>query len=244
MPQPIHQMRPCLRLRVRFAACVAGLAGLTLLTGPAAAIVADPRPRVCTAYSAADAVVVGKVVSRRSTGDWIIWQVEVEKRYKGEIGPAFAMYSENASARATPDLGKRNILFLRHRGVRWTAGGSDPNTGGPALARIERVVKTLANAPRASTGSLVGLVASEAGVAKAGWKVRLQRQESEAARTVTTDRNGRFAADLPPGKWSARVVRPDWTSRFSFYSYSYDNADRFTVKPGGCNDLRLEPVRL
>ena len=242
MLHAMHRKRSIPPRPVRFAWCIAGMSGLALLAGPAAAIVAKPGPRICTSYSAADAVVVGRVVSQRSTGEWNSWRVEVEQGYKGATGARLTMYSRNASARATPDLGQRNILFLYREGGKWLAWGSDPNTGGPALPRIERAVQALANARPAATGSVVGLVASEQGAEKAGWTVQLARAGSKAVRTATTDRTGRFAIDLPPGTWHARIVRPGWTSRFSLYSY--DRADRFTVKAGGCNDLRLEPVQL
>ena len=208
---------------------------------PAGAAVATPPPRTCSAYSAADVVVVGRVVSEHATDDWDAWTVSVEHRIKGRVPGRFKFYSENDSARATPDVGKTNIFFLHRMGDQILGWGSDPNTGGPELAGITREVRTLAAAKPGPTGSVAGLVATESGVPRTNARVHFRQPRSGVERSVRTDSHGRFELSLPPGRWVAKLADKGWTSRMSLYSY--DNPDGFTVKRGGCNDLRLESIK-
>jgi len=216
--------------------------GITLaFAGPAQAIVANPPPRICTAYSSADAVVAGIVSRERLNKEWVTWRIKVDRRYKGKVPASFTLFSENASARATPDEGKRNILFVHRRGNRLTAKGSDPNVSGAEAQQIIGEVESLAAAKPGKTGSVAGLVAAEDGSTRPGWRVQLREQRTGATRSVNAGGDGRFAVDLQPGEWAAKVVNPGWTSRDSVYGYNL--SDSFTLTAGGCADLRLEPTQ-
>lgn len=219
----------------------AGALGVACPAGPALSIVANPPPRICAAYSKADAVVAGRVVSERVTDKWDIWRISVDRTYKGRVPVRFNLYSENDSARATPDVGRRNVLFLHRERGRWIGWGSDPDTGGDAFAGIERAVRLLSRARPRPTASVIGLVATDQDRPGAGLSIILRERLTGASRHAVTDSNGRFVLQLPPGRWSAKVSEPGWTSRDSIYSY--DNPDAFVAKAGGCNDLRLEPIR-
>jgi hypothetical protein len=201
-----------------------------------------PPPRTCSAFSSADVVIVGRVVSERVTDDWDSWDVKVQERIKGRVPDRLVFYSRNDSARATPDVGKRNILFLHRQGSRLIGWGSDPDTGGPNFDRLLREARSLVAAKPTPTGSVVGLVASESGAPLASARVRLSKSGSQATRSVVTDSQGRFELLLPPGRWSAKLTDKGWTSRLSLYTD--DNPESFNVKAGGCNDLRLEPLKV
>lgn len=220
---------------------LAALVTALLLAAPAAAIVAAPPPRTCSAYSSADVVVVGQVVSERVTDDWDTWTVRVEHLFKGRVPDRFKFYSENDSARATPDVGTRNILFLHRQRGRLIGWGSDPDTGGSRFDQVVREVRAFKATKPKLTGSVIGLVESEAGVPRASAQVRLRQSTNGAVRSVRTDNHGRFELSLPPGRWSATLADKGWASRSSIYTY--ENPDGFNVKAGGCDDLRLEPVK-
>jgi len=225
--------------RTALGCCLA--AGVFAFPGPVQAIVADPRPRTCAAFSSADIVLTGTVGPERTNVFWHMWKVDVDRRYKGKAPDHFTLFSSADSASATPDEGKRNILFIRRQGKRLMAWGSDPNTSGPDAAHVEREVQQLAKTKPGKTGSVIGLVATEDGEPRADWPVRLRRSDTGLIRTVRTDRAGKFSIDLPLGKWSAKIVESGWSSRVSLYGY--DNPDGFTLKAGGCADLRLEPIK-
>lgn len=222
------------RTGVPIAALVAAL-----LAVPSSAIVAQPAPRVCAAFSSADAVVAGHLSDERVGWEWTSWELRVERRYKGAAPARVRIYTPSTSARGTLDDGRRNILFLTRANGRLTIGGRDPNGGGAA---VEAEVRKLAARPARGPGTIALLVASEQGEALRGVRVRLEQAGVKGARIVRTDAAGRARLRAAPGRWTAEVTEPGWTSRFSLYTY--DRADGFDLAPGGCADLRLEPMRL
>lgn len=224
------------RWRVLAPATAVAVASLAV---PSSAIVATPAPRVCAAFSSVDAVVAGHLSDERVGRDWVSWALRVERRYKGAVPARVRIYTPNDSGRGTPDNGRRNILFLTRENGRLTIGGSDPNGGGAA---VEAEVRALAAKPRRGPGTIALLVASEQGNAMRGLLVRLRHAGGERERTVRTDTAGKALLRAAPGRWTAEVAEPGWTSRFSLYTYQ--RADGFDLAPGGCADLRLEPIRL
>lgn len=225
-------------VRWRVLAPVTALAAASLAV-PSSAIVATPAPRVCAAFSSADAVVVGHLSDEGVGWEWTSWALRVERRYKGSVPARVRIYTPNDSGRGTPDDGRRNILFLTRENGRLTIGGSDPNGGG---ASVEAEVRALAAKPRRGPGTIALLVANEQGDAMRGVRVRLRHAGGERERTVRTDTAGKALLRAAPGRWTAEVADPGWTSRFSLYTYQ--RADGFDLAPGGCADLRLEPIRL
>lgn len=214
------------------------LLSATLLAVPSSAIVATPAPRVCAAFSSADAIVAGRLSDERVGWDWVSWELQVERRYKGQVPARVRIFSPNTSGRGTPDAGRRNILFLTRERGRLTIGGRDPNGGGAA---VEAEVRKLAVKPARGPGTIALLVASEQGEALRGARVRLKQAGVKGARIVRTDAAGRALVHAAPGRWRAEVAEPGWTSRFSLYTY--DRADGFDLAPGGCADVRIEPVK-
>lgn len=212
-----------------------------LLAVPSSAIVADPQPRICTAFSAADVVVAGHIGAAQRNPEWIRWNVILDRIYKGAPPKRFQIYTPNDSSRATPDDGERNLLFVTRRNGRYEIDGSDPNGGGALLRGVEAEVAALAADRQTDVGSIRLLVASEQGVPLGGALVRLHQSGTANDLIVRTDKRGLASVNAAPGRWTALVVEPGWTSRFSLYTY--DRADGFNLRPGGCADLRLEPVR-
>jgi hypothetical protein len=213
-----------------------------LLALPSSAIVATPRPPLCAAFSNADLVVTGIVSAHSVDEEWQGWTVSVDHFYKGEGPRRLRVVTQNSSARGWAEAGKRNILFIERHGGRFQIWGSDPNSSGAAMAPIEAGVKALAAKPVKGPGSISLYVASDEGAAMPGVRVRLHHAGGERERVVRTDAAGRASLRAAPGRWSAEVTEPGWTSRFSLYSYQ--RADGFELAPGGCADLRLEPIRL
>lgn len=224
------------------------LAGLAALTGIALstqsqAIVANPEPRLCSAWTNADAVVVGRVGQSRFSDDGAIvqWPVEVERTYKGNVPKKIVVTSENTSARGTPDEGRRNILFLHTSQGRYEIWGSDPNYGGARLRSMEADARRLAKAKPRSTGSVDVLIADENGAIRPGFAVRFVKTHGDLRLMRFSDATGHVLVDLPAGNWTAQVAKHGWSSRESIYSYT--PSDTFEVRPGGCVDLRLAPFR-
>lgn len=210
--------------------------------GPAGAVVANPPPRLCAAYSSADAVIVGQVGAEATTanGDWNTWPIKVLRTYKGQVPGRFTAYSFNDSSRGTPNEGQINILFIHRADGRLQLSGSDPNhlaTAGEQLA-----LTNLSKEPSVATGSVSVLVAQEDGARLAGFKVRMQRRGDSKPRFATTALDGSASLELPPGLWSLRIDQPGWISRQSLYGYN--DPERFKLARGGCADLRIEPIRL
>lgn len=213
-----------------------------LLALPSSAIVATPAPRVCAAFSNADLVVTGTASAYSVDDEWQGWTLSVDRFYKGRAPQRLRVVTQNTSARGWAEAGKRNLLFIERKGGRYQIWGSDPNSSGAAMAPIEAGVKALAAKPAKGPGSISLYVASEQGAAMPGVRVRLRHAGGERERVVRTDAAGRARLRAAPGRWSAEVTEPGWSSRFSLYSYQ--RADGFELAPGGCADLRLEPIRL
>lgn len=213
-----------------------------LLAVPSSAIVATPAPRVCAAFSNAEAVVAGHLGVERVGSEWTSWEVRVDRRYKGAVPQRFRIYTPNDSSRGIAEAGRRNILFLTREGGRLRIGGSDPNGSGAAMAAVEAEVQALAARPARGSGTIAILVASEQGEAARGVRVRLKQQGGTRERTIRTDTAGKALVRAAPGRWTAEIAEPGWGSRFSIYTYQ--RADGFVLAPGGCADLRLEPLRL
>lgn len=225
----------------RRAAAPLALAWLLFATS-SSAIVANPPPRACSAYSDADAIVAAHIGAQRTDWEWASWDVEVERVYKGDVPKRFRVYTRNDSARGTPDPERRNLLFLRRDGARLVIGGSDPNGGNVATPWIEARIWALSKRTPQGPGSIRLLVASEPSAPFARARVRLHRDGDARDRIVRTDAQGRLTLLAAPSRWTAKIVEPGWTSRVSVYGY--DDPDGFTLSPGGCADLRLEPLRL
>jgi hypothetical protein len=217
-------------------------AAAVFLALPSSAIVATPRPPLCAAFSNADLVVTGIASAYSVDDEWQAWTVSVDRFYKGRAPQRLRVVTQNTSARGWVEAGKRNILFIERKGGRFQIWGSDPNSSGAVMAPIEDGVKALAAKPAKGPGSISLYVSSEQGTAMPGVRVRLRHAGGERERIVRTDAAGRASLRAAPGRWSAEVVEPGWTSRFSLYSYQ--RADGFDLVPGGCADLRLEPIRL
>jgi hypothetical protein len=228
-------------MKVRIALPLAFFGGLAL-TAPAAAIVANPQARVCTAMSRADLVVAAKLGKRRliADGEYVAWTVKPSRVYKGKAPSRLVVVTPNTSARAPLDDGQSAVLFIHRQKGRFTIWGSDPNDSGKSAMVIGREVKELSRRAKGKTGSVKVLVADENGAPGANLTVHFARHNSSVVRTAKTDRNGLVAIGLPPGKWTAKVVDPSWSSDGS--TYGYDNPDGFDLEAGGCADLRLKPV--
>jgi len=212
------------------------------LAVPSSAIVATPPPPLCAAFSNADLVVTGMASAYSVDDEWQGWTVTVDRFYKGRAPQRLRVVTQNTSARGRAEAGKRNILFIERRGGRFQIWGSDPNSSGAAMAPVEAGVEALAAKPAKGPGSISLYVASEQGAAMTGVRVRLRHAGGERERIVRTDKAGRASLRAAPGRWTAEVTEPGWTSRFSLYTYQ--RADGFELAPGGCADLRLEPIRL
>ncbi|QNO25453.1 carboxypeptidase regulatory-like domain-containing protein [Sphingopyxis sp. OPL5] len=217
-------------------------AAAALLALPSSAIVATPHPPLCVAFSKADLVVTGTASAYSVDDEWQGWTVTVDRFYKGRAPQRLRVVTQNTSARGWAEAGKRNLLFIERKGGRFQIWGSDPNSSGAAMAPIEAEVKALAAKPVKGPGSISLYVASEQGGAMPGVRVRLRHAGGERERIVRTDKAGRASLRAAPGRWTAEVTEPGWTSRFSLYTYQ--RADGFELAPGGCADLRLEPIRL
>jgi len=212
------------------------------LAVPSSAIVATPPPPLCAAFSNADLVVTGMASAYSVDDEWQGWTVTVDRFYKGRAPQRLRVVTQNTSACGRAEAGKRNILFIERRGGRFQIWGSDPNSSGAAMAPVEAEVEALAAKPAKGPGSISLYVASEQGAAMPGVRVRLRHVGGERERTVRTDTAGKALLRAAPGRWTAEVADPGWTSRFSLYTYQ--RADGFDLAPGGCADLRLEPIRL
>lgn len=228
----------------RFRHSLLPVLGLTaaVLAVPSSAIVATPPPPLCAAFSNADLVITGIASDFTVDEEWQGWTVSVDRFYKGRAPQRLRVVTQNTSARGWAEAGKRNILFIARRGGRFEIRGSDPNSSGAAMGAIEAGVKALAGKPARGPGSISLYVASDQDAPLADARVRLRPAGGGRERIVRTDAAGRARLRAAPGRWSAEVTEPGWTSRFSLYSYQ--RADGFDLVPGGCADLRLEPLRV
>ncbi|WP_260581510.1 hypothetical protein [Sphingopyxis sp. PET50] len=213
-----------------------------VLAVPSSAIVATPPPPLCAAFSNADLVVTGTASHYAVDSEWQSWTISADHFYKGHGPRRLRVVTQNTSARGWADAGQRNILFIERGGGRYQIRGSDPNSSGARMRQVEAGVKALAARPAKGPGSISLYVATDQNEPLAGARIRLRQKGVEKARFVRTDAAGRAVVRAAPGHWSAELVEPGWTSRFSLYSYQ--RADGFDLPPGGCADLRLEPMRL
>ena len=222
---------------VRFGLLVALAAGLP---NASSAIVATPRPSVCAAFTTADIVVAAHVGNPVIVGEWQQWSATVVRRYKGRVPSHILVLSPNDSARATPDARQRNILFLYRQQDRLFAYGSDPNGGGATWARVEPVVRMLAQPRRRTMAVVHVLVASETGQVLPDGQLQLREATSGRVVRARSDRQGEATIVVRPGHWSVRINAAGMQSRQSIYSDNDPND--LNLSAGGCADVRIEPI--
>ncbi len=209
---------------------------------PGASTVTTPPPRLCAAYSDADAVVTARVTAFRfsADGQQMIWHARRISSHKGSVASHFRIVVANDSGRPVIDAGRIMLLFLRRHGEYWTAGGDDPNASGSERLRIEQQLGRLRDSRDATTGSVLVRVTDGALRPLARASLRLTAR-GVRARTFTTDERGMVEARLPPGHWSAAVTQLGWYGRQSVYGYQ--NPRGFELAAGGCADIYIEAVR-
>jgi hypothetical protein len=103
------------------------LVGLSSLTAQAACV--NGRPSVTAEFRDSKAVVLATVIGKKQAPptrdgyflDGTVYQVKVEKRFKGADSPTLEIFSENSSGRFNMTIGDKYLLFVYQADGRFSA---------------------------------------------------------------------------------------------------------------------------
>lgn len=227
----------CRQPRFAFVASAAGL-----LSAPAAAIVADPAPRICNEYPHSDYVFSGKVLSYAwNEREYIrgdpsnIYRIRVDHVFKGKVPSTVRLYTPANSGGGGLGVGEPAIIFAeRSEGHIVFSGSSNSDSGTGVPEVIAGIRAYLARPPRVATIS--GRIDRSGKTPFGG--ARLLVANGSTKRFVRADRRGTFRVAVAPGRWSVRIAEPGWASASGIYSY--DSADKMVLRKGGCADVEIE----
>ena len=203
-----------------------------------------PQPRLaCAEYANSQAVIIAKLTSiREVTHDNDIgghlYSLAARSILRGRMDPAFQVWEENSSGRATFDWirGVDYLLFLSYSKLNgaWVIDGC--GNSGPVIrsASVLSAIKAVkANAGDAAVEGLVSTDSWTTGVPD----VTVRAIGNGTTIAVKTDQAGRFQMRLPAGRYKLAAVRTGWS--FEPGLLSYENPTDLRITAGGCAQVHF-----
>jgi len=194
---------------------------------PAKAVCPAPEIPANSEFFKRDLVFTGSVLSFRelpdtddAIGGWL-YQVKVEKIFRGVARPAVEVFTENSSIRFPLEKNREYLLFADRRAGRFEID----NCGNSALISeaadsLERLNRLLAGK---QPSEIEGWIAAETGgIDVSGVLVTIKSQSKSY--TAVTDKDGWFHFPAPPGRYKLD---------FSSKQYYLNGGDDFWYKPEG-----------
>ena len=212
---------------------------LVYLTLPLQSDAIDPKPHpeVRAEFFHSDAVISGVVVSQEAeidkNGDCIGWiyNIQVDKVFKGEAAHIIRVSTTNYSARLMLEVGSAYLLFARqHDGILMIYGGGNSallSESQDAISEIEKIGSI-------PNGTIKGMVASRPGWTGVGGVI-FDIHGRLGVYRVISDKSGWFEISVAPGQYSVKSLNP----RIEVFDFSYDSPDGFYLHKGGCVMLQF-----
>jgi hypothetical protein len=210
------------------------LAWASLATGSALAFCPFPVPKACSMYFDNDTVFLGKVVRKRevpaagSDVDDIEFTIEVESIFKGKPERVEKIYTENASARWSAEIGERRLVFARK--------GSVGNSCGPVddPRRVSESIRAIRALSHAKDATIEGEVLRGSGPGSPPAKgVKVIVRGDRGLHEALTDRKGAFSLRLERGRYRIE------SNSLSPTVYSRQDADGFKLQRGQCAQFQF-----
>ena len=164
------------------------------------------------------------------------YHLTVLRLFRGPHKKIMEVYTANDSGRYPLDLGKEYLIFASINGNRLEIFNCDDST---PLSKAQDTIRQIEGIAIPKDAIVEGFIAlhqipSDQGLAG----VQVVIREGRKTYTVTTDNEGWFRIQVPPGAYSAEVKPPPGHSVVD-YDLSYDGPDRFAVKAGHCAGLQF-----
>lgn len=202
----------------------------------AAAFCLKPDPSAYAEYSRSDAVFLGTVLSESTVpgdeednpGGWV-YDLRVDRRFRGAHGQRIKVYTENSSARYPLDMGRRYLLFAINHGGQLVIGNCGNSGEMPQvkdrLAQVERARIEFQSATTA-------LIEGRTFLAQKGPRVRIVIRSAAQTYAVLAGTDGSFLIEVPPGMYEAHAYLSG--KDVPPYDLSYDNPRHFQLQRGEC----------
>ncbi len=216
---------------------------LLVLALPSFGFCPKPDPTVSCEFLDADAVFVGTVASARSVpprgedlGGWL-YGLTVQELFRGPRTTTIEVFTENSSGRLPLEVAKQYLLFADEFDGRLTI----TNCGNSAeVSKAQNAIRELRGLQIPKDAAIEGRI-SFSGIPDSGTHIpgiRITVRGDGRIFEVTSDREGWFHLNVPPGKYSAEVQQiPHWT--ITQYDLSYDNPSKFDAREGHCSGLQF-----
>jgi hypothetical protein len=228
------------------ALAVAAALAAVAIAGPSAAIVANPKPRVCNEFLRSTYVFAGTVLGEGqlaengSTELTHFYRVRVGEVFKGRMGSEVTLFTTNNSARGVLEAGRRSVIFAELFAGKAAFSGSSNTTSEPGVDAVIAEIRAVAQRDRQSA-SVAGRADIDGSPGHPAAGLQLDVAGVSGHHTVRTDSAGRFVVAVAPGRYAVRVAEQGWISRRG--TYSYDDPADLLLPRGGCADVQLEVVR-
>jgi hypothetical protein len=222
-----------------------GIFLLALISIHSGAVCHAPLPRlVCAEYFHSKAIVIARLAGitrvRDSYGDitGTYYSMTVERTLHGEVPRLFRIYEANDSGRADFiwDVDESYLLFLLEQSPSqgWLidgCGNSGPSElRGKAIQQVEAISST-------STGATIQGAVGGRSSSHPIAGVQIEATGPDGAKTAQTNRDGRFAMHVSPGKYQVRALSPEKT--FIADDLSYEDPGNLVLQNGGCAQVQF-----
>jgi hypothetical protein len=196
-----------------------------------------PHPRVCAEFFSSDAVFVGKVISIRTVpesgnsgfDEWI-YQLKVQKVFRGQMPKVTEVRTENASGRFPLVSGKTYLLFARteqgHLQITNCGNSSAITDGKKALADLKTITTE-----RRTGGTIEGQV-----VEQSTWRplhgIQISVLGPNQNFSGVTEIDGWFRIAVPSGQYRVRTESDRWS--ITAFDMSWDNPEKVEIRDRQC----------
>jgi hypothetical protein len=220
-----------------------------LLPLPALSVCGAPQPRLVRAeYFASPLVVEATLIKTRDIHDKDdpegilarIYTLRVNKVMRGRLTEIITVYEGNDSGRASFYWVPKSeyLLFLFHvpEEKSWVlegCGNSDLlSKSEPALQEITAIKAAQSD----SKGLIEGMVSGDS-LSSPIAGVRIEAHGATGIYAATTNDNGEFRFNVPPGRYVVRVI--DNKNTYMAYALSYEDPRKLRIEPGGAVQVQF-----
>ncbi|MGH9510095.1 MAG: carboxypeptidase-like regulatory domain-containing protein [Terriglobales bacterium] len=209
----------------------------------ALALCPDPEPRPCFLLHRSKAAFIGTVIGEselrgdKSHDAGILYTLRVARQFRGEAAHTIKVFTERNSGGEYLDAGKTYIVFAME------GDRKHPLVIGCRLTEeiqdVDAAARMLENVRKQKGDAIVRGKVEDRGKPVAGAIVQVRGPGGTL--NMSTDKEGRFAAKVAPGKYEVRVRGPDGRRmRQTDYNEILIDAANFSGEPGECIDLAFE----
>jgi hypothetical protein len=239
----MHEKDP-LQISLSILLKLSGLAfALLFPTLPSFGYCSPPHPTVACEFLNSDAVFIGTVILARTVPprgeeiDGWLYDLTVQELFRGPRTRTIEVFTENTNGRFPLEVGKQYLLFAGELDGRLTI---DCCGNSAELLDAQEAIRELHGLEIPKDAAIEGRISFSGAPAPATDIPRLQVIIRAIGRTfkTTSDREGWFHLQVPPGKYSAVVQQiPHW--HIAPDGLSVDEPNPFDARKGRCAELQF-----